>query len=41
MTAPRDLRDPQLRRHEDEITALLSAEVDKAMKLERQASARH
>jgi len=36
---PRDLRDPQLRRHEDEITALLSAEVDKAMKMERQASA--
>lgn len=37
---PRDLRDPQLRRHEDEITAILSAEVDKAMSLERQVTAK-
>lgn len=37
---PRDQRDPLLRRHEDEITAILSAEVDKAMSLERQISAR-
>ena len=37
---PRDQRDPLLRRHEDEITAILSAEVDKAMSLERQVSAR-
>lgn len=36
---PRNLRDPQLRRYEDDITALLSAEVDKAMSLERQAPA--
>jgi NitT/TauT family transport system ATP-binding protein len=37
---PRDQRDPLLRRHEDEITAILSAEVDKAMSLERQVAAR-
>jgi NitT/TauT family transport system ATP-binding protein len=37
---PRDQRDPLLRRHEDEITAILSAEVDKAMSLEREVSAR-
>ncbi|GGI27666.1 MULTISPECIES: ABC transporter ATP-binding protein [Bradyrhizobium] len=36
---PRDLRDPQVRRYEDEVTALLSAEVDKAMKRERQTFA--
>lgn len=36
---PRDQRDPLLRRYEDEITSSLSAEVDKAMQLERQASA--
>jgi ABC-type nitrate/sulfonate/bicarbonate transport system ATPase subunit len=35
---PRDLRDPILRRFEDEITGILSAEVDKAMRLERQPS---
>lgn len=35
---PRDRRDPQLRRYEDEVTAVLSAEVDKAMSLERQIS---
>lgn len=40
MPHPRDMRDPQLRRHADEITALLSAEVDKAMRLERQGSAK-
>jgi NitT/TauT family transport system ATP-binding protein len=33
---PRDLRDPAVRRFEDEITGVLSAEVDKAMSLERQ-----
>jgi NitT/TauT family transport system ATP-binding protein len=37
---PRDQRDPLLRRHEDEITAILSAEVDKAMRLERPVAAR-
>jgi NitT/TauT family transport system ATP-binding protein len=34
---PREQRDPALRRYEDEITAILSAEVDKAMSLERQS----
>lgn len=32
---PREQRDPALRLYEDEITAVLSAEVDKAMSLER------
>jgi hypothetical protein len=32
----RDQRDPGLQLHEDEIRAILSAEVDKAMSLERQ-----
>ncbi|WP_210204593.1 ABC transporter ATP-binding protein [Microvirga sp. 17 mud 1-3] len=35
---PRDQRDPALRRYEDEVTGILSAEVDKAMRLERQAT---
>jgi NitT/TauT family transport system ATP-binding protein len=34
---PREQRDPALRRYEDEITAILSAEVDKAMSFERQS----
>ncbi|HWV80293.1 MAG TPA: ABC transporter ATP-binding protein [Hyphomicrobiaceae bacterium] len=33
---PRDRRNPAMHRYEDEITAILSAEVDKAMSLERQ-----
>ena len=33
---PRDRRNPTMHRYEDEITAILSAEVDKAMSLERQ-----
>jgi NitT/TauT family transport system ATP-binding protein len=32
---PRDRRNPTMHRYEDEITAILSAEVDKAMSLER------
>lgn len=32
---PRDPRDPAVRRYEDEVTAVLSAEVDKAMSIER------
>jgi NitT/TauT family transport system ATP-binding protein len=32
---PRDVRDPNLKRYDDEVTAVLSAEVDKAMTLER------
>jgi NitT/TauT family transport system ATP-binding protein len=32
---PRDPRDPALRAYEDEITAVLSAEVDRAMSQER------
>ena len=33
---PRDPRDPDVRRYEDEITSVLSKEVDKAMSYERQ-----
>jgi NitT/TauT family transport system ATP-binding protein len=32
---PRDTRDPDLKRYDDEVTAILSTEVDKAMALER------
>jgi len=32
---PRDARDPDFRRYDDQITGILSAEVDKAMSLER------
>jgi NitT/TauT family transport system ATP-binding protein len=38
---PRDQRDPVLRRYEDEVTAVLSAEVDKAMNQERQTHRPH
>ena len=34
---PADRRNPTMHRYEDEITAILSAEVDKAMSLERQS----
>jgi NitT/TauT family transport system ATP-binding protein len=36
LSHPRDLRDPALRRFEDEITGILSTEVDRAMSPGRQ-----
>ncbi len=35
MAHPRDARDPMLRQYQDEVTGILSAEVDKSMRLER------